>query len=151
MASRPSGEMMPSLMSARLDGRDVRLHHRPRVKGGDLVVVAVGHDHGLRGVGVIDLAHEFGTDAQLLQPVQIFPTVIAHGGHGQWRAAQRLQAVGDVAGAAAKITAQRGHQERHVQDVQLVRQDLLGKTALESHDGVKGQGATNHCCHKSYG
>jgi hypothetical protein len=61
MASRPSGEMMPSLMSLRgWHGRDVRLHHRARVEGGDLVVVAVGHDHGLRGVGVVDLAHELG-------------------------------------------------------------------------------------------
>ena len=30
----------------------VRLHHRAGVKRGDLVVVFVGHDHGLRGIGV---------------------------------------------------------------------------------------------------
>jgi hypothetical protein len=70
-------------------------------------------------------------DAQLLQPLQVVRAVVAQRGHGQRRAAQRLQAVGDVAGAAAKIAPQRGHQERHVQDVQLVGQDLLGKAALE--------------------
>jgi hypothetical protein len=30
----------------------VRLHHCARMKRGDLVVVFVRHDHGLRGVGV---------------------------------------------------------------------------------------------------
>jgi len=30
----------------------VRLHHRTRMKSGDLVIVFVGHDHGLRGIGV---------------------------------------------------------------------------------------------------
>ena len=30
----------------------VCLHHRARMEGRDLVVVFVGHDHGLRGIGV---------------------------------------------------------------------------------------------------
>jgi hypothetical protein len=52
-------------VGARGDAGDVRLHHRAGVEGRDLVVVQVGHDHRLRRVGVLELAHELGADAQL--------------------------------------------------------------------------------------
>ena len=72
----------------------------------DLVVVDVGDDHRLGGVGIVDHAHELAADAQLGQPLQVDAAVLADGGHRQRRAAEQLEAVGDVAGAAAKIATQ---------------------------------------------
>jgi hypothetical protein len=48
-----------------------------------------------------------------------------------------VECVGDVAGAAAKLAPQCGHQERHIQDVHLLWQDLLREAAAEVGDGVE--------------
>ena len=125
----------------------VRLAHRPRMEGGDLVVVAVRHDHGLGGVGVAHLPDKLGADAQGVQTRHILGAIGTHSRHGQGRSAQLLQAVGNVAGATAKLPAQGRHEKRHIEDVQLVGQDLLGKAPLKRHDGVKGQGTTNYSRH----
>jgi hypothetical protein len=117
------------------------------MKSRDLVVVAVRHDHRLGRIGVRHLANEFSTDAQLVQTGHILGTVAAHGGHGQGCTAQLLQAIGDIAGTAAKLAAQSRHQKRHIEDVQLVRQNLLGKSPFKTHDGVKGKGTTNYSRH----
>ena len=95
----------------------VRVVHGPGVKGGDLVVVPVGHDHGLGGVAVRHLPNAMGRNAQVLQALHILHTVLAHGGHGHGLTAQQVQAVSNIACAATKIAAQRGHQEGHIQNV----------------------------------
>ena len=121
--------------------------HRTRVKGGDLVVVAVGHDHRLRGIGVGHGAHPTGVNAQALQALDVGATVVAQSRHRVSLATELVQAVSDVARAAAIVTAQSRHQKRHIQNVQLVGQDLLGKAPFKIHDGVKSQGSTNQRSH----
>ena len=121
--------------------------HRTRVKGGDLVVVAVGHDHRLRGIGVGHGAHPTGVNAQALQALDVGAAVVAQSRHRVSLATELVQAVSDVARAAAKVTAQSRHQKRHIQNVQLVGQDLLGKAPFKIHDGVKSQGSTNQRSH----
>ena len=91
--------------------RRMRLHHGPRVKGRDLVVVAVRHDHGLRGVGVLHLAHVAAIDVQRLQPLKVVGPIAAQHGHGQRLTPQELEAVGNIARTPTKIAAQRRHQE----------------------------------------
>src|SRR3990167_9409953 len=59
----------------------------------------------------------------------------------------RTQAVGDVARAPPVLATQARHQERHIEDVQLAGQDLLGEATLEGHDGVKRQGTANEDGH----
>ena len=125
----------------------VRQAHGAWVEGGDLVVVAVGHDHRLGGVGVGHGAHPTGVDAQALQALDIGPAIVAQSSHRVSLAAQLMQAVGDVACTTAKVAAQSRHQKRHIQDVQLVGQDLLGKAPFKIHDGVKSQGSTNQRSH----
>jgi hypothetical protein len=110
----------------RRDAVDVRLHHGAGVEGGDLVVVPVGHDHGLRGVGAGHLAHELGADAQVVQALQVagavVPTVaMGSGVPPSWRRRRRCCRRSRRSRGAA------GHQERDVQDVQLVGQDLVAK------------------------
>ena len=117
------------------------------MKSRDLVVVAIRHDHGLGRVGIAHFADEFGADAQRVHARHIIGPIAADGCHRQWRAAQLPQAIGDIAGAAAKFPAQGRHQKGHIEDVKLIRQDLLGKAALKGHDGVKGQGTTNYSRH----
>ena len=121
--------------------------HRTRVKGGDLVVVAIGHDHRLRGIGVGHGAHPTGVNAQALQALNVSAAVVAQSGHRVGLATELVQAIGDIARAPTKVTPQSRHQKRHIQNVQLVRQDLLGKAPFKIHDGVKSQGSTNQRSH----
>ena len=134
-----------------LDAKHMGLHHGAGMKCRDLIVVAVRHDHGLGGVRFLYLAHVAAADAECFQALEVVRPVAAQHRHGKRLAPQQLQAVGNIASAASKITPQRWHQERNVQDVQLVGQDLLGKAALESHDGVECQGTTNERSHIEYG
>jgi len=117
------------------------------MKGRDLVVGHVGRDEALRGVGVGEFANELRADAQPLESGDVVGAVTAHRSHRQCRATQCVEAVGDVARTAAEVTPERRHQERHVEDVQLIRKDLVGEPTFERHDGVERKGTANHCCH----
>ncbi len=57
--------------------------------------------------------------------------------------AQQLEVVGDVAAAAAEFAPHLRHQERHVQHVDLVGQDMILEPVLEHHDGVEGHRAAD--------
>ncbi|MCY1234028.1 hypothetical protein D9M72_465960 [compost metagenome] len=130
-----------------LDVVQLRLAHCARVEGGDLVVVQVGGDHRLRGEGLRQDADVAGGDLQLAQVVQVGFGIGADGGHHHGIAAKHLQRVGDVAGAAAELAAHAGHQERDVQHVDLVRQDVFTEASVERHDGVVGDGAADQAGH----
>ena len=58
---------------------------------------------------------------QLVELLAVRPEILADGRHRQRIGAEQLEVVGDVAGAAAELAAHARHQERHVQDVDLVR------------------------------
>ncbi len=119
-------------VAARALGRHfhlVRVAHRAGVEGGDLVVVAVGRDVALRGVQFGVAMDQRRVTAPALDARQVFAAVHAQSAQDHRLAAQQMQVVGDVAGAAAPFAAQRRHQEADVQDVHLVRQDLVGKAA----------------------
>ncbi len=73
--------------------------------------------------------------------------ILADGRHRQRIGAEQLEVVGDVAGAAAELAAHARHQERHVQDVHLVGQDVVLELVLEHHDGVVGQRSADECRH----
>ena len=62
--------------------------------------------------------------------------VVAERGHDHRLAAQRLQVVGDVAGAAAPLAAHLADLERHRQHVRLVGQDVPREAVGKHHDGV---------------
>ena len=115
-------------VGARGHRRLVRLLHRAGMERGDLVVVAVRDDDGLRRVVV-------GGDADVsVRRAPSQPREVVVRRRCRARRAPRArrpagQRVGDVAGAAAELAPQRRHEERHVQDVQLLGQDLVREAA----------------------
>jgi hypothetical protein len=120
----------------------VRMHHRAGVEGGDLVVVEVGGDEGLRGEAAGD-RRTWSRRCRARRAARGRAGVVADGGHDQRLAAEQLEVVGDVAGAAAELAPHLGHQEGHVQDVHLLGQDVVLEAVLEHHDGVVGDRAAD--------
>jgi len=118
------------------------------VEGGDLVVVVVGGDERLRGEQLVDHLDAVEADALLAEPFAVRAEVRAHRGHRDGVAAEQLEVVGDVAGAATELAAHPRHQEGHVEDVHLVRQDVVLELVGEHHDGVVSQGTTDQGSHR---
>jgi hypothetical protein len=127
------------------------VHHRARVERRDLVVVGVRDDDGLGRVGVLREKDAARVDAQRAQALEIGRAVVAERGQNDGLAAERPQRVGDVPGAPAVFALQRGHEKRHIQDVQLLRKDLLGKAAVKRRDGVEGEGSADQGGHGNSG
>ncbi len=122
----------------------MRLHHRARVECGDLVVLEIGGDHRLRGIRVRQHAHVFLRQAEAVEPVDIELRVDgADRRHDARVAAQQVQRITDVAGAAAEFTAHRRHEKADVQDMHLLGQDVFPKAAFEGHDVVVGERTAN--------
>jgi hypothetical protein len=117
----------------------VGLIHRSRMKSGDLVIVKVGDDVGLRGKCPGDGAHGVGRDAEGGQALDVGAAVVAHRRHHHRVAAQAFQVIGDVAGAAAPLAAHFGDLKRHRQHVRLLRQDMARETIGKHRDGVDRQ------------
>ena len=105
----------------------------------DLVVVRVGDDEGLGRVVVLDAGHQGGVHAPGADALEVVAAIVADGGHDHGIATEPAKVVGDVSRAAAELPAQVGHEEGHVQDVQLLGQDLLAEASREGRDGVIGQ------------
>ena len=116
----------------------MRMTHRPRMKGGYLIVVKIRRDEGLCSVSAGDFAHVRARDAERVQPSVIGFCILAHGGHDERLAAQHAQTVGDVGGTAAEFAPQSGYQEGDVEHVDLVGQNVLAEPPLEHHDVVVG-------------
>ena len=81
------------------------------------------------------------------EPVAVLRVVVPDGRHDEGLAAQHVERVGDVAGAAAELAAQLRDEERHVQDVYLVGQDVVLEAILEHHDVVVRDRAADQCAH----
>ena len=94
--------------------------HGAWMEGRDLVVGGVSRDVRLCRVLVRELADEIRGQAVVLHPRTIGSEVMAHRRHHLAVAAQQLEVVGDVTGAAAEVAAQRGYQKRHIEHVDAI-------------------------------
>ena len=81
--------------------------------------------------------------AELAEALAIRRAVVAERRHDDGLAADRLEVVGDVAGAAAPFAAHLPDLERHRQHVHLVGQDVPPEAVGEHHDGVEGKRAAD--------
>ena len=77
------------------------------------------------------------------EPLAVRRAVVAERRHHDRLAAQRLQVVRDVAGAAAPFAAHLADLERHRQHVRLLGQDVPREAIGEHHDGVVGERAAD--------
>jgi len=129
----------------------LRAGHRARVECGDLVVVQIRGDEALRRELLIEHAHAVEANTMLLQVRAVGRKILANRGYRQRVAAKQFQVIGNVAGAAAKFTAHAWHQERHIKNVDLIRQDVILELILEHHDGVVGQRSADDGRHDGRG
>ena len=127
---------------------EMREAHRAGVKCGDLVIILIGGDERLPGVSLVQLPDMATTDALPVQPVGVGREIGAHGGHHRGFAPQQLQVIGDVARATPELPAHVRHQKGHVEDMHLVRQDVILEVVVEDHDGVEGDGTANQGGHE---
>ncbi len=112
--------------------------HGRRMKAVDLVVVLVRDQGAARRELVGHHADAFQRQAQRAQIVAVIREILAHRGEDERLLAHERQRIGDVPGAAAALFHQPVDEEAHVQDVQLVGEDMIGKRAVKGHDTVKG-------------
>ncbi len=121
----------------------MRLLHRAGMERGDLIVVEVGGNECLGGVLRFDGPHVIHRYARSLEPVPVRLKIPADRGHGVSAVAQEPEVIGDVTCTAAEFAAHPGYEERDVQDMQLLGEDVVAKTVAEHHDRVVSDRATN--------
>ncbi len=66
-----------------IDTVAVRFVHGTRMKGGDLVIIHIGRDIGLCGIGAGHLSDEAPVYAAAIHPFAIGRKVVAHSTHGE--------------------------------------------------------------------
>ncbi len=124
---------------------EMRELHRAGMKCRDLVVVEIRRDEGLCGEGPVDDPDVLDADAARREPVSIGREIVTGGGHRQCDIAEQVQVVGDVRRATAELAAHFRHQERDVQDVDLVRKNVLCESVGEYENRVISHRTADQC------
>lgn len=125
----------------------VRKVHRAGVEGGNLVIVYIGRNVSLGGIGIGDDAYVIAGHAVTLQPLSIGLEVRPCGSQWVTALAEQSQIVGDITGAAPELLAQLRHEKGHVKDMHLLGQDMIAEAVLEDHDGVEGERSADYGGH----
>ena len=112
----------------------------------DLVALGIGGDEGLRGERV-HLGHEVARDAEPIHPRRVRPEVVAHGGHQQGVATEKLQGVRDVSRTPSELAAHLGRREAHADLLQPLGEEVVTETVRELHDGVERNRAADERRH----
>ena len=99
------------------------------------------------GEAAADLTNMGAWQAQFVEAIQVRCGVITDGSHDHWRATEQHEVVSDVAGATAKLATHLGHKESHVQDMNLLGQDVILESIRKDHDVVEGKRTANKCRH----
>jgi hypothetical protein len=117
----------------------MRVVHGARMERGDLVIGQIGRDERLGRVGASNLADMAAIDAQTAQALAVNLKIIPYRRHDHWLARQQFHRVRDIAGATTKLPTHFRNQERDIQDVNLVRQDVISEMVVKDHDAVIGE------------
>ena len=106
------------------------------MEGHQLIAILVGNAEALRGILLADQTDEAVIHAGAFQMLAIRFEVLTHHAHDDGGFAEQTQAVGDIAGHAAKLPAHGGRQEGGGNLVQLIRQDLAVEPAVKREQGI---------------
>ena len=133
------------------DAIGVGVIHRAGMKRRDLIVVEIGDDERLRRVRACDRPQPVGGDAERRKSLRIGAIVAADRRHHHRFAAERLQVVGDVAGASAPLAAHFADQKRHRQHVRLFGQDVTREPVRKDHDRIERERTADEraWCHET--
>ena len=121
--------------------RLVRPGHRALVEGPDLVVVEIRRHEALRRAHVVEHPDGVAADPVPVEPLGVGSEVAADAGEDQRILAELAQVIGDVARHATKVRLEALDVEGHVQDVDLVRQDVVLEAVGKDHDVIERQRA----------
>jgi len=130
-----------------LDLVEVGKSHRTGVEGGDLVVVEVGGDESLGCEAARYLTHVAARQTQLVETVEVGRCIVTDRSHDQRRTAEQQQIVGNVSGATAILAAHLRHQKGHIQNVNLLGQDVILEAVGKDHDVVEGERTADQGVH----
>ena len=127
---------------------EVREAHGAGVESGNLIVVQIRCNECLRGKASGDAAHVRARNPQVVQSKEIGISVIANGGHDQRFTTQQLKIVGNVSRTPSELTAHFRYQECDIQNVDLLRQNMVLETIMKNHDVVVRDGAADERGHR---
>ena len=77
-----------------------------------------------------------GRDSQAGEAPRVRLEVVSDRRHDAGILAEKFQVVSDVSRGAAEFAPERRHEERDVEDVQLLGEDVIAEAVREHHDGV---------------
>ncbi len=107
------------------------------MKSGDLVVIQIGCNEGLRAETILGSQHLRSLNAKPAKPFKILGTISANGSEEAAVLAKALQGIGDVGGTATVLLPHLRRKKCDIEHVHLVRQDMFTKTALKHHDRIE--------------
>jgi len=93
----------------------------------------------LRRAHVVEHPDGVAADPVPVEPLGVGPKVAADAGEDQRILAELAQVVGDVARHATKVRFEALDVERHVQDVEFVRQDVVLESVGKDHEVIESQ------------
>src|SRR5437879_13501168 len=83
-----------------------------------------------------------------MEAIEIRLDILADRGHYQWAFAEQTQVVAYVSRSAAVLPPHLWREEAHVEDVKLVRQQVIPEAVRKYHDGVVGERARDQDLHE---
>lgn len=106
------------------------------MKSGDLVIIEISGDKGLRRKAAADLPDVRTGQANFIETIKIGRRIIAHCRHDHRLATQQHQIVGNIAGTATELATHFRNQKGDIQDVNLLGKNMVlkrsGKTMMLS-------------------
>ena len=121
--------------------------HGALVEGPYLIVVQVGRHEALGGADVVEHPDPTAIDPVSIEPGGVRSEVVAHRREDQRVLAQLAQVIRDVSGHPAEVRVETLDVEGDVQDVKLVRQDVILEPVWKNHDVIQGERARDEDRH----
>ncbi len=79
----------------------------------------------------------------LFQPGKISFKIFSYGSQYYWPFVEQAEGLGDIAGSAAKLLHHAVYGKANIQNVNLIRENMIGKLPRKVHDAVIREGARN--------